>query len=397
MFRFEIKKKFGKARTGVLSTPHGEIKTPGFVPVATRGALKGADFESVNKMGADIFMVNTFHFYCNEEHKTVKKMGGLHKFMSIEYPLMTDSGGFQVFSLGAGYQQKTGKLPHKEDKNVSFFKRDSLVKIEEDRVIFKSPFDGKKVEITPESSIKAQENLGADIIFAFDECTSPLASYEYQKKSLKKTHRWAEISLDSLKNDKQKMMGIVQGGRFEDLRKESARFISSLPFFGFGIGGSFGESFGDSKSNMYSILDILCEELDERKPRHFLGIGEPEDLIEGVLRGIDLFDCVIPTRFARHKTALTSKGRISISNACFKEDESPLDLNCACRVCLNYRKSYLHHLARKNEIYSIMLLTEHNLYFILNLMEKIRESIKDGSILDFRKNFLKNLLKYDIK
>ncbi len=388
MFKFEIKKKFGKARTGILSTPHGEIRTPGFVPVATRGALKGAEFKRVNELGADIFMVNTFHFYCNEEHETVKKMGGLHDFMGVEYPLMTDSGGFQVFSLGAGYQQKTGKLPHKDSSLIE--KRNSLVKIEENKVVFKSPFDGKTVEITPESSIKAQENLGADIIFAFDECTSPLASYEYQKKSLEKTHRWAEISLKSLKNDDQKMMGIVQGGRFEDLRRESARFISSLPFFGFGIGGSFGESFGDSKSNMYSILDVLSEELEENKPRHFLGIGEPEDLVESVARGIDLFDCVIPTRFARHKTALTSQGRVNISNSCFKEDESPLDLDCSCRVCLNYKKSYLHHLAKKNEIYSIMLLTEHNLYFILKLMEKMREAIENETFLEFKENFKNN-------
>lgn len=386
MFKFEIKKRLGKARTGILSTPHGEIKTPGFVPVATRGALKGAEFERVKKLGADIFMVNTFHFYCNDEHKTVKKMGGLHDFMGVDYPLMTDSGGFQVFSLGAGYKQKTGKLPHRDSSFTK--KKKGLVKIKEDKVIFKSPFDGKIVEITPESSIKAQENLGADIIFSFDECTSPLASYEYQKKSLEKTHRWAEISLKSLKNENQRMMGIVQGGRFEDLRRESARFISSLPFFGFGIGGSFGESFGDSKSNMYSILAILTEELEEKKPRHFLGIGEPEDLIEGALRGVDLFDCVIPTRFARHKTALTSQGRVNISNACFKEDESLLDLNCSCRICRSYKKSYLHHLAKKEEIYGIMLLTEHNLYFVLKLMEEIRESIEKGTLLDFKSSFL---------
>jgi queuine tRNA-ribosyltransferase len=390
MFDFKITKKFGKARTGILSTPHGDIKTPGFVPVATRGALKGADFRSVSKMGADIFMVNTFHFYCNEEHKTVKKMGGLHRFMNVDYPLMTDSGGFQVFSLGAGYEQKTGKFPYKNTNNLSSEKK-SLVKIKEDKVVFSSPFDGRRIEITPESSIKAQENLGADIIFAFDECTSPLSSYEYQEKSLEKTHRWAGKSLNALKNKNQRMMGIVQGGRFEDLRRESAKFISSLPFFGFGIGGSFGESFGDSKENMYNILDILSEELDENKPRHFLGIGEPEDLIEGVLRGVDLFDCVIPTRFARHKTALTSKGRINISNARYKEDKNPLDKNCSCFVCLNFKKSYLYHLAKKNEIYGIILLTEHNLYFILNLMQKIREAIEDESILKFKKDFLKKL------
>jgi queuine tRNA-ribosyltransferase len=377
MFKFEIKKRFGKARTGVLTTPHGQIRTPGFVPVATRGALKGASFEMIGSFGADIFMVNTFHFYCKEEHKTVKKMGGLHKFLNTDYSLMTDSGGFQVFSLGAGYGQKTGKLPHKEvvKKNCKEKIKRKMVKIEEDGVVFNSPFDGSRIKITPESSVKAQEDLGADLIFAFDECTSPLASYEYQKESLLKTHRWAQQSLESLKNDNQRMMGIVQGGRFEDLRKESARFVSSLPFFGFGIGGSFGESFGDSKENMYSILDILEEELPDEKPRHLLGIGEPEDLIEASLRGVDLFDCVIPTRFARHGTALTSKGRVNIKNASYKEDKKVLDSDCDCRVCKNYSKSYLCHLARKKEIYGIILLTEHNLYFILNLMEKIREAI----------------------
>jgi queuine tRNA-ribosyltransferase len=389
MFNFEIKKEFGSARTGVLSTPHGEIKTPGFVPVATRGALKGLSFEDTFSLGADIFMVNTFHFYCKDEHQTVKNMGGLHKFLNINHPLMTDSGGFQVFSLGAGYQQKTGKLPHKEStENVSNNKRKNLVKIEESRVIFKSPFDGRKIIITPKSSIEAQMNLGADLIFAFDECTSPLASYEYQKKSLLKTHRWAEQSLESLTSDKQRMMGIVQGGRFEDLRRESARFISSLPFFGFGIGGSFGESFGDSKENMNKILEILSEELDKNKPKHFLGIGEPEDLIEGAIRGIDLFDCVIPTRFARHGTALTSIGRVNIKNAPYKEDKSSLDEDCSCRVCKNYQKAYLHHLSKKNEIYGIILLTEHNLHFVLNLMKRIREAIEDGTIMKLREDFL---------
>ncbi len=387
MFKFEIKKKFEKSRTGVLHTPHGEIETPGFVPVATRGALKGVSFEKTDSFGADIFMVNTFHFYCKDEHKTVKKMGGLHRFMGVDYPLMTDSGGFQVFSLGDGYQQKTGKMPHRD--GALFKNGEGLVKIEEDRVIFKSPFDGRRVEITPESSIKAQENLGADIIFAFDECTSPLASYDYQKKSLLKTHRWAEKSLNTLKNKNQRMMGIIQGGRFEDLRRESAQFISSLPFFGFGIGGSFGESFGDSKENMQNILDILSQELPEDKPRHFLGIGEPEDLIEGAIRGVDLFDCVIPTRFARHGTALTSRGRVNIESAKYREDKNSLDKDCSCMVCKNYTRSYLHHLARKNEIYAIMLLTEHNLYFILNLMKEIRSAISNENILSFREKFLK--------
>ncbi len=379
MFNFKIKKRSGKARTGLLTTPHGEIKTPGFVPVATRGALKGMSFENAKSIGADIFMVNTFHFYCKREYETVAKMGGLHKFLNIDCPLMTDSGGFQVFSLGAGFLEKTGKISSAV-KDVRTKKGESMVKIGENGVFFKSPFDGDKVEITPESSIKAQEKLGADIVFAFDECTSPLASYEYQKESLKKTHRWAKRSLDALSDDKQVMMGVVQGGRFDDLRKGSARFMAALPFFGFGIGGSFGESFGDSKNNMYSILEVLEEELPDEKPRHLLGIGEPEDLIEASLRGVDLFDCVIPTRFARHGTALTSDGRINIESSCYREDKSPLDKNCSCNTCLNYKRSYLHHLAKRGEIYGIMLLTNHNLYFILNLMEKIRDAIdKDDS------------------
>ncbi len=381
MFSFQIKKKNGKARTGVLSTPHGEVKTPGFVPVATRGALKGMGFREAGELGADVFMVNTFHFYCRDEHLVVKEAGGLHRFLGTDYPLMTDSGGFQVFSLGAGWQRSTGKLPHKESNKRGQEKK-GMVEIKEDEVVFKSPFNGDLVKITPESSVKAQENLGADIIFAFDECTSPLASYDYQKDSLQKTHRWAEKSLQVLKNEKQRMMGIVQGGRFEDLRKESARFIASLPFFGFGIGGSFGESYGDSKENMYSILDILSEELPSLKPRHLLGIGEPVDLIEASLRGVDLFDCVIPTRFARHGTALTSSGRVNVRSSVFQKDNSPLDANCSCTTCLQYQRSYLHHLSKKKEIYGIILLTHHNLHFILHLMEEIRESIEEG---DFSK------------
>ena len=376
MFDFKIKKKSGLARTGTLTTPHGEVETPNFVPVGTRGALKGLSFESAQALGAEIFMVNTFHFYCKKEYETVAKMGGLHNFLSINYPLMTDSGGFQVFSLGAGYNQQTGKLPYKKNTERKV-KKSKGVKIEEDRVIFKSPFDGSRIEITPESSVRAQEKLGADLIFAFDECTSPLESYDYQRDSLKKTHRWAEQSLDALKNNNQRMMGIVQGGRFEDLRRESAKFISSFPFFGFGIGGSFGESYGDSKDNMNSILEILAEELPPEKPRHLLGIGEPKDLIDSVLRGVDLFDCVIPTRFARHGTALTSKGRVNIKNAYYQTDKRSLDEECGCPVCQNYTKGYLHHLARKKEIYGIMLITEHNLYFTLGLMRKIRRAIEE--------------------
>ncbi len=375
MFKFEIKNRKGMARAGVLYTPHGEIKTPGFVPVATKGALKGASFEQVSELGADIFMINTFHFYCKEEHQTVKRMGGLHKFLNSNYPLMTDSGGFQVFSLGAGWEAGVGKIAKNQSSNQGKKKSSPLAKVEEDRVVFKSPFDGRTLQMTPESSVEAQQNLGADLIFAFDECTSPLADYDYQKKSLDKTHRWAERSLKALKNEKQRMMGIVQGGRFEDLRKESARYISSLPFFGFGIGGSFGESFGDSKENMNRILETVNGELPEDRPRHFLGIGEPDDIVEAVKRGVDLFDCVIPTRFARHGTALVSAGRVNIKGSSYKEDKAPLDKGCGCQVCKTHTKSYLHHLMRRNEIYGIMLLTHHNLFFILNLLKELRDDI----------------------
>ncbi len=390
MFKFEVKKESGRARTGILHTPHGEIKTPGFVPVATKGALKGMGFERAKELGADVFMVNTFHFYCKKEYETVKKMGGLHKFLDVNFPLMTDSGGFQVFSLGFGYEHGVGKIaPNISEKDNK--KKKNLVKIEENGAIFSSPFDGSKVEITPESSIDAQKKMGADIIFAFDECTSPLASYKYQKESLKRTHQWAERSLEALgKTRKQVMMGIVQGGKFEDLRRESARFIASLPFFGFGIGGSFGESFGDSKSSMSSVLETIFEELPKEKPRHLLGIGEPENLIESALRGVDLFDCVIPTRFARHGTALTRKGRINIKASCYREDKNPLDKSCSCNVCRRYKKSYLHHLVKNKEIYGIMLLTEHNLHFVLHLMEKIREAIEKGDSSELKKEYLSN-------
>ncbi len=382
MFKFEIKKELGKARRGVLHTPHGKIDTPAFVPVATCGALKGMSFKDCKDVGADIFMMNTFHFYCRDEHKIVKKMGGLHKFLNIDYPIMTDSGGFQVFSLGAGWQEKTGKIYKEKEGKVSNKKKSNVI-IKEDSVVFSSPTDGKKVKITPKSSINAQKNLGADIIFAFDECTSPLASYEYQKKSLKRTNRWAEQSLEALSGvRKQKMFGIVQGGRFADLRKESARYVSSLPFFGFGIGGSFGDSFGDSKKNMYSILDSVTDILPSKKPRHFLGIGEPQDIVESVLRGVDLFDCVIPTRFARHNTALTSEGRINVWPVFFKDSKKPLDKRCSCFVCKNHTRGYIHHLARKKEIYAIMLLTHHNLFFILNLMKEIRALIEKGKSID---------------
>ncbi len=383
MIRFNVEKKDGKARSGVLHTDHGSVETPAFVPVATCGALKGMSFEKATLLGASMFMVNTFHFYCRKEYETVGEAGGLHSFANVKLPLMTDSGGFQVFSLGAGWERGVGKMG-KEGVTDS---RKGLVKISEEGVVFRSPFDGSRVEMTPESSIDAQEKLGADIIFAFDECTSPLAPRDYQEKSLQRTHRWEERCLNALSTD-QALFGIVQGGKFEDLRRESARFISSLPFAGFGIGGSFGESFGDSKKNMHHMLEVIEEELPEEKPRHLLGIGEVDDILESVERGVDLFDCVIPTRFARHSTAITFKGRVNLKSPSFKEDKGPIDENCSCSSCLCYEKRYIHHLCRKGEMYGIIIILEHNLHFMMQLMQSIRGAIKEGRYSELKKSLL---------
>lgn len=384
MIEFKVEKNDGSARRGVLKTPHGELLTPAFVPVATRGALKGVSFERAASLGSSIFMVNTFHFYCREEYETVARAGGLHAFSGSFFPLMTDSGGFQVFSLGAGWERGVGKM-YKEGSADS---RKGMVKITEEGAVFRSPLDGKRVVMTPESSIDAQEKLGADIIFAFDECTSPLASREYQEKSLQRTNRWAKRCLDSLSTE-QALFGIVQGGRFEDLRKESARFMSSLEFPGFGIGGSFGESFGDSKKNMHRMLEVINKELPEEKPRHLLGIGEVDDILESVERGVDLFDCVIPTRFARHATAITSQGRVNLRSPSFKESTEPIDKECSCNSCLTYERRYIHHLCRKGEMYGIIILLEHNLYFMMKLMERIREAINEGSFSQLKKSLLR--------
>ncbi len=384
MIKLNIEKRSGKARTGTLSTSHGVVKTPGFVPVGTRGALKGMSFEDASALGADIFMVNTFHFYCKKEYEIVGEVGGLHRFLDINYPLMTDSGGFQVFSLGAGWERGVGKLKKEESKQT----KRGMVKINEEGVVFRSPFDGSRVEMTPESSMEAQMKLGADIVFAFDECTSPLASKKYQEQSLQRTHRWAERCIKSFKSENQGLFGIVQGSGFEDLRRESAKVISSLPFSGFGIGGSFGGSFGDSKQNMYDMVEIVCNELPENKPRHLLGIGDPDDILEGALRGIDLFDCVTPTRFARHGTALTHKGRLNLRSSQLKNDDGPIDEECSCDVCKKYKRRYIHHLTKKKEIYGIMILMHHNIHFMMSLMENVRKAIEEDNLPQFKEHFL---------
>ncbi len=389
MFSFKVvkKDKNQKSRVCVLKTPHGKIHTPAFVPTATKGTLRGIDFFQAKKIGTEVSIVNTFHFYINGAYKVVKKFGGLHNFLTTDIPLMTDSGGFQVFSLGFGREYGVSKIITPKNKNQSP-KRKNLIKIEDWGVTFFSQKDGLRHKIDPEISIKIQKILGADLIFAFDECTPPSVSYKYMKESLKRTHEWAKLSLKAFgKTKKQALLGIVQGANFKDLREESARFIASLPFFGYGIGGSFG------KEEMNDVLDWSLPYLDDKKPVHLLGVGEIEDIFEAVDRGVDLFDCVIPTRMARRGVVLTKNGKLSIKKSKYLKDKSPVDKNCDCFVCKNYKKAYLCHLFREKEFFVTNLLVYHNLYFMLKLMKDIRRAILKGNFQEFKKEWQKSLKK----
>jgi len=382
-FRIIKKSKRSKARLGILKTSNGEIETPSFVPVATQAVVKTLTSEEAKAAKCQILIANTFHLHLKPGEKIVKAVGSLHKFMNWDRPLMTDSGGFQVFSLGFGKDSGIGKISKKKGLvKVLLGQQPQNIKIVDNGVWFRSPVNGEKLFIGPKESIKIQEALGADIIFAFDECTPPNADYEYTKKSLEKTHRWAAECLKA-KNPKlkdQNLFGIVQGGKFKDLRIESAKFIASLPFGGFGIGGEF----GDSKNLMIKMIDWVVKELPENKPRHLLGIGHPEDILKIIKSGIDTFDCVMPTHYARHGIAFTSEGRLDLNKRCFLNSpaggNNPLDKKCGCMVCQNYRRNYISHLLRAKEITALRLLTFHNLYFFNSLVEEIRKKIKRGNI-----------------
>lgn len=392
-FSFKIIKKDKKssARLGEITTPHGKIKTPAFVSVGTQATVKSVTPEELKNLGAEIILTNTYHLFLRPGDKIIKKLGGLHKFMNWNGPIMTDSGGFQVFSLGFGLEHGVGKIanifPNEKNSGLakSREKKSSLVKIDNDGVSFRSHLDGSLKRLTPESSIKIQENLGADIILAFDECTSPLATKQYTKIALRRTHNWAIRCLKVKKRKDQALFGIIQGGEYKDLREESAKFISSLPFNGFAIGGSLGKS----KHDMHKVLEWTVPILDEKKPRHLLGIGEPEDLFNGIERGIDLFDCVIPTRLARNNVLLTKTGRINIVNSRFISDKNPIEKDCNCYTCKNFSRAYLNHLFKAKEILAHRLATIHNLYFVLNLVKQIRKSIKDNRFYKFKREFLR--------
>lgn len=421
-FKIEKKLKNSLGRAGVLETAHGVIHTPAFVPVGTKASIKALTPEQVHDLHAEVVLANTYHLYLQPGDETVAKAGGLHKFMNWAGPIITDSGGFQVFSLGAAYGKEISKVTKITDPSLMIPERfdDSLgprlAKIGQDGVSFTSHLDGSVHYITPEKSIQIQHNLGADIIFAFDECTSPTEDLQYQEEALERTHAWAKRSLEEhtrLGSDALKffpptpspeyragplgakksktstplLFGIVQGGRDENLRKKSAEFIGSLDFDGFGIGGSF------TKEDMSRAVKWVNEILPENKPRHLLGIGEPEDLFMGIENGVDLFDCVAPTRNARNGSLYTENGKINILNTKFREDFSPIEDDCKCYTCKNYTCAYVSHLFHGKEILASTLATIHNLYFIVNLVKQIRQSILDDSFYKFKEDFFKKYLK----
>ncbi len=401
---FKIEKKLeGKlGRAGILETPHGSIETPAFVVVGTKATVKSLNPEQVRDAGVQAILANTYHLYLQPGDESVKKMGGLHKMMNWNGPIMTDSGGFQVFSLGAAYGKGISKILQITNPSLLIPERfdDSdaprLAKIGQDGVSFTSHLDGSVHYITPEKSIEIQHNLGADIIFAFDECTSPSEDLKYQEEALERTHSWAKRSLmehNKLnKKNKVALFGIVQGGRKEKLRKKSAKIISEMEvdgkkFDGFGIGGSF------AKEDMSTAVKWVNGVLPPDKPRHLLGIGEPEDLFMGIENGIDLFDCVLPTRLGRNGTLYTKNGKIHIMNSEYRGDLAPVEKDCECYTCENYSKAYLAHLFHGKEMLGGTLASIHNIYFIVNLVKKIRQSIFDGNFDEFKKEFLKNYKK----
>ncbi len=363
------------ARRGTLKTPHGEIDTPVFMPVGTAATVKAMRPEQVEELGAQIILSNTYHLYLRPGHDVIRQAGGLHKFMNWNKPILTDSGGFQVFSLGA------------------------MRKIKEEGVSFSSHIDGSKHMISPEKSMEIQHSLGSDIIMAFDECTPYPADRDYVKNSLERTTRWlerckkyhdayaAELGGESPvpgEGLNQSLFGIMQGGMYADLRRQSAEQIVEMDLPGYAIGGL---SVGEPKELMCEVLDECVEYLPKEKPRYLMGVGSPDYLFEGVERGVDMFDCVLPTRIARHGMAMTSHGRVNIKNAKYERDFSPLDPECDCYTCKNYSRAYLRHLFKANEILSSMLMTNHNLHFLVTTMTNIRKAIDEDRFPEYKKEF----------
>jgi len=351
MFEFDINAKTGRSRAGIFPTPHGDIETPVFAPVGTQATVKTLTPAQLDELGASLILSNTYHLYLRPGDDLVRELGGLHAFMQWHHPMLTDSGGFQVFSLA---QTRS---------------------IDDDGVTFKSHIDGSAHRFTPEKSIQIQENLGADIIMAFDECSDP-NDHAYSKIAMERTHRWAERCLGAKTRSDQALFGIIQGGVNPDLRTASSRFIASLPFPGIAIGGL---SVGETKGEMHAMLDLVLQSLPESKPRYLMGVGTPEDLINAIALGVDIFDCVLPTRLARHNAAFSSEGRLNLMNAAFARDPRPIDETCDCYTCRTFTRAYLRHLVVAKELLAGTLLSIHNLHALVQLVKDIRQMIIDGT------------------
>jgi len=366
-FGFELLQEapHSRARAGVIHTPHGQIPTPVFAPVGTQATVKAVSPRELHELGASLILANTYHLYLRPGPDTVADLGGLHGFMGWDGPIMTDSGGFQVFSLAR------------------------LRAVDMTGVTFRSHLDGSEHLFTPERVIEIQEKLGADIILCLDECPEPL-DYDYNVQALERTHHWAERCRAAHARRDQALFGIVQGGAFADLRRQSAEFITALDFPGYSIGGL---SVGEPKELMHEMLEVTVPLLPADKPRHLLGVGSPEDIFEGVARGVDIFDCVLPTRIARNGAVFTRTGRLNTRNARYADDPAPIEEECNCYACRRFSRAYLRHLIMSKEILGIRLATLHNLHFMLNLLREIREAILAGTFFAFKKEFLAN---YDL-
>lgn len=361
-FSYSLAAQSGKARTGVFHTPHGDITTPIFAPVGTQATVKAVTPAQLEEVGANLVLSNTYHLYLRPGADLVAEMGGLHEFMRWPHPMLTDSGGFQVFSLA------------------------EMRKIDEDGVTFKSHIDGSMHRFTPEKSIEIQQKLGADIIMAFDECAPPY-DRAYNERAMQRTHAWAKRCQEAKTRPDQALFGIVQGGVFADLRKESAEYIASLRFPGHAIGGL---SVGETKTEMNDMLEVVNAILPEDKPRYLMGVGSPEDLIEGIRRGVDIFDCVLPTRLARHQSAMTRTGRINLMNAVHIHDTRPIDETCGCYTCQNFTRAYLRHLIMAKEMLASTLISIHNIFTLLQLVRDAREAILQGTYDAFADDFMAN-------
>ena len=395
-FSFTIEKQLSDeknhlARAGTIHTPHGEIATPAFIPVGTKATVKSVLPEVMKDLGANALLANAYHLYLQPGPEIIDEAGGLGKFMNWAGPTFTDSGGFQVLSLGVGYKKVIAMDPQNfETKDVIASDKDRLAHVDDDGVNFKSHLDGSMHRFTPEFSMQVQHKIGADIIFAFDECTTLLNTRSYQEKSLERTYLWAKrciaehekLTLERKNKPYQALFGVIQGAQYEDLRKKASKELAELNFDGFGIGGAL------DKNQLGTIVKWVNEELPASKPRHLLGIGEPEDLFVGVENGADTFDCVAASRVARNNAVYSNAGRFNVSVSAYKKDFSPIEETCGCYTCKNYTKAYLNHLIRAKEMLASTLLTIHNEYFIVNLVSKMRQSIIDGNFNEFKNEFL---------